>query len=136
MAIVPDTSAILSLAYDDEDANYAHAVVDAIASDRAVVPTLFWFELRNALVMAERRNRITLHQTAAFLADLSILPFEVDDQPREASVLEFARRHAMTVYDAAYLELAQRKNAPLATVDRALARAALAAGVVIWNTSP
>ncbi|MGA3066965.1 MAG: type II toxin-antitoxin system VapC family toxin [Tepidisphaeraceae bacterium] len=136
MAIVPDASVIVSLIFPDEDAAYAKAVLDAIDADRAVVPTLFWFELRNALLMGERRKRITAHQTGTFLADLRVLPFEVDDEPRETVVLELARRHTLTVYDAAYLELAQRKNLPLATIDGDLIRAATAAGVIAWKASP
>jgi predicted nucleic acid-binding protein len=59
--------------------------------------------------MGERRKRITPAGTASFLADLALLPFEVDDLPREGIVFELARRHDLSIYDAAYLELAQRK---------------------------
>lgn len=133
MALIPDASAIISLAFDDEDGTYARAVVEAIAVDQAIVPTLFWFEVRNTLLMGERRNRSTSEQTTAFLADLDMLPFEIDSRPREAAVFGLARRHDLTIYDAAYLELAQRKSLPLATVDRALIRAAAAASVAVWQ---
>ena len=99
---------ILSQALDDEDATYAEQVIESIAADEALVPTLFWFEIHNALLMGERRKRITPAGTASFLVDLALLPFEVDDLPREGLVLE----------------LAQRKQLPLATVDRALIKAA------------
>ena len=133
MALVPDVSAILSQALDDEDASFAEAVIAAIAATDAVVPTLFWFEIRNALVMAERRKRISAQRTNAFLSDLVLLPFLVDDLPREASVLDLARRRALTVYDAAYLELAQRKDIPLATLDKALIGAAKREGVTLFK---
>lgn len=133
MALVPDISAILSQAFDDEDAAYAEAVIKAIALDEAVVPTLFWFEMRNALLVGERRKRITPKRTTSFLADLALLPFDVDALPREAAVLDLARRHTLTVYDATYLELAQRKSLPLATLDGALARAAQSAGVAVFR---
>ena len=133
MALVPDASAIISLALDDEDTAYAQNVIEAIAHEGAVVPTLFWFEVRNALLMAERRKRCTANQTTAFLVDLNMLPFEIDDQPREAVVIDLARRHALTIYDAAYLELAQRRGLMLATVDPALARAAKATMVKVWK---
>jgi predicted nucleic acid-binding protein len=133
MALIPDASAIISLAFDDEDGTYARAVIEAIAADQAIVPTLFWFEVRNTLLMGERRKRNTPDQTTAFLADLALLPFEIDSQPREPAVLSLARRHELTIYDAAYLELAQRKTLPLASVDRALVRAAEAAGVSVWK---
>jgi len=133
MALVADISAILGQAFDDEDARYAESVIEAIAADEAVVPTLFWFEIRNALLMGERRKRLTPDQTAAFLSDLGLLPLSVDEVLREESVLDLARRHTLTVYDAAYLELARRKNLPLATLDAALIRAAGEAGVAIFG---
>ena len=133
MALIPDISAILSQALSDADATYAEAVIEAIADDEALVPTLFWFEIRNALVMGERRKRINAERTAIFLSDLALLPFVVDESPREATVLDLARRHSLTIYDATYLELAQRKNLPLATLDHALIKAAKDAGVVLFN---
>jgi predicted nucleic acid-binding protein len=133
MAVVPDVSAILALALDDEDAEFAESVITAIADDEAIVPSLFWFELRNVLVMAERRKRIAASRTTAFLSDLSLLPFRVDDLPREATVLDLARRRALTVYDATYLELAQRREVPLATLDHALMTAAKKEGVALFT---
>ena len=133
MALIADVSAILSQAFDDEDAAYAEGVIEAIASDEALVPTLFWFEIRNALLMGERRGRITAERTGQFLSDLSLLPFVVDELPREVVAMELARRHKLTIYDATYLELAQRKNLPLATLDDALIKAAAAAGVPVFH---
>lgn len=132
MALVADVSAVLGIALAEDDARYAASVLEAIAADEAVVPTLFWFEMRNALLAAERRKRIAAAQLAAFLADLALLPFVVDDAPREAVVLDLARRHALTIYDAAYLELAQRKHVPLATLDTALKKAAKQARVAVF----
>lgn len=136
MAVVPDVSAILGQALDDEDATFAEAVIVAIARDEAVVPSLFWYEIRNVLVMAERRKRIAAARTTAFLSDLALLPFAVDDLPREASVLDLARRRSLTVYDAAYLELAQRIDAPLATLDQALIAAARKEGIPLFKSKP
>ncbi len=133
MAVVPDISAILGQALDDEDATFAESVIAAIARDEAIVPTLFWYEIRNVLVMAERRKRITAERTTSFLSDLALLPFLVDDLPREASVLDLARRRSLTVYDATYLELAQRIKAPLATLDQALIVAAKKEKVALFK---
>ena len=133
MALVPDVSAILGQALDDEDATFSESVIELIASDEAIVPTLFWYEIRNVLVMAERRKRISAARTTTFLADLALLPFTVDDLPREASVLDVARRRSLTVYDATYLELAQRRNVPLATLDHALIAAAKKEGVPLFK---
>jgi predicted nucleic acid-binding protein len=133
MPVVPDVSAILGQALDDEDATFAEAVIAAIGRDEAIVPTLFWYEIRNVLVMAERRKRIAATRTTAFLSDLALLPFSVDDLPREATVLDLARRRSLTVYDATYLELAQRVGAPLATLDHALMAAAKKEGITLFK---
>lgn len=124
MALIVDVSAVLGLAFEDEDARYSQATIEAVARDVAFAPSVFWFELRNALVMAERRRRGSPERTAEFLADLSLLDIQLDGSPRETVVLEIARRYNLTVYDAAYLELAQRKSLPIATLDQALVRAA------------
>lgn len=131
MAVVPDVSAVLGLALDDEEADFAESVIVDIASDEAIVPTLFWFEIRNVLVMAERRKRITVARSTAFLNDLALLPFVVDDLPREGAVMALARKRSLTVYDAAYLELAQRRGIRLATLDKTLAAAARKEGVLL-----
>jgi predicted nucleic acid-binding protein len=81
--------------------------------------------------MGERRGRLTETQTAAFLHFLSDLLVVVDHQPDERSVLALARAHRLSVYDAAYLELAQREKMPLATLDAALVRAARAEKVAL-----
>ncbi len=128
-AVVPDASVVLSLAFSDEEAAFAERMLAAVAAGGAVVPALFWFEIRNGLVIGERRGRLSQVQTSAFLADLEMLPIEIDSAPRETIVLEFARQYRLTVYDAAYLELAHRRYLPLVTLDDALAKAAKKAGV-------
>jgi len=93
-----------------------------------MVPSIWWFEVRNTLIVNERRGRITEADTAAFLLGLTRLGVMVDRAPEEAAVLALARTHRLTVYDASYLELAQREALPLATLDQPLRAAALAAG--------
>ena len=90
MPLVVDTAAIVSLAFTDESPAFAQSVIEAIAADGAIVPTLFWYEVRNTLVVGERRKRITPEQTQAFLANLDVLPFEVDDLPRAADAAQLA----------------------------------------------
>ena len=134
MALVADVSAVLGGALAEDDMRYALAVLRAIGADEAHVPTLFWFELRNALLMAERRKRVTGAQLATFLGEFAILPVSVDSAPSESTVLDLARRHDLTVYDAAYLELAQRKQLPLATLGSALRKAARKARVSVFKS--
>ena len=74
--------------------------------------------------MNERRKRISENQTKSFLADLSLQPIQVDRSQDEARVLSLARNHRLSVYDAVYLELAQREKLPLATLDSRLAAVA------------
>ncbi len=130
MPVVLDASAVVGLALDGEASDAAQRMLDHTVAHGGVVPTLFWYELRNALLMAERRGRATPDGVAAFLADVALLPIAVDDLPRDAVVLQLARQHGLTVYDATFLELAMRIGAPLATLDAALRVAAGRAGVV------
>ena len=97
-----------------------------------MVPSLWWFEVRNILVVSERRKRIMEAGTTSFFRDLARLRIRVDREPEEVAVMRFARAHRLSVYDAPYLELALRERSPLATLDKELADAA-AAGILVVN---
>jgi predicted nucleic acid-binding protein len=99
-----------------------------------MAPALWWFEVRDALIAGERQGRIDSTATAAFLRRLARLPISLDRAPEETTVLALARRYRLTVYDAAYLELALRADVALATSDRHLIAAAQHAGVVLLST--
>jgi predicted nucleic acid-binding protein len=131
MPFVVDASVAACWAFDDEDHPVAAMALDRIRSDEARVPCLWWFEVRNTLVVNERRKRIAEADVALFLRKLSLLGASVDHAPDESAVLSLARRHRLTVYDAAYLELARREALPLATLDTALADAAGAERVAL-----
>lgn len=124
MPFVLDASVAACWAFQDEDHSLADLAFAEIPTDGAVVPGLLWFELRNILVVNERRKRISKSDTASFLQALAALPIRVDRMPDENEVLRLARVHRLSVYDAAYLELAQREGLRLATFDAALVRAA------------
>jgi predicted nucleic acid-binding protein len=100
--------------------------LERVRTDEARVPSLWRFEVRNTLIVSERRGRLTESDTARFLHGLAYLRVTVDRSPEEAHVLALARHRGLTVYDAAYLELARREGGPLATLDAALATAARA----------
>jgi len=109
----------------------ALAVLRGLVARPALVPALWHAEIVNALAAGERRGRIAEARALEFLDKLSELPIETDTAhgPRWwADVRALARRHGLSVYEAAYLELALRERAELATFDRALARAAREAG--------
>jgi predicted nucleic acid-binding protein len=124
MPFVLDASITACWAFDDEDHPVAALALDRIRTDEARVPSLWWFEVCNTLIVNERRGRLTEADVSAFLRGLSRLGVTVDRELDEASVLMLARRHRLTVYDASYLELANRESLPLATLDTDLAAAA------------
>ncbi len=133
MSFVLDASIAACWAFDDEDHPIAGLALERIRADEARVPSLWWFEVRNALIVNERRGRLTESDTATFLHGLARLRVTVDRSPEEADVLALARHLGLTVYDAAYLELARREVAPLATLDAALATAARAERVPLLS---
>jgi predicted nucleic acid-binding protein len=135
MAFVLDASITACWAFQDEDHPDARLAFHQMRSEEAVVPCLWWFEVRNILVVNERRRRIAESDTAAFLLNLSKLRIRIDRAPDESAVLRLARTHRLSVYDAAYLELAQREGLPLATLDADLKKAAAGEGVALTGRS-
>jgi predicted nucleic acid-binding protein len=131
MPFVVDVSVAASWLMPDEDSAAATIAFERLVTDPAVVPSLWWFEIRNMLLVNERRRRLDETRTARALALLAQLPIRVDRSPDSASVMRLARQHRLTAYDAAYLELAQRLALPLATLDDALVRAAQVDGVTL-----
>ena len=133
MAFVLDASITACWAFQDEDHPDAALALDQMRTEEAVVPCLWWFEVRNILVVNERRRRIAESDTTAFLLNLSRLRVRLDRLPEGDAVLRLARTHRLSVYDAAYLELAQREGLPLATLDADLRRAAAEEGVALLS---
>ena len=129
MVFVLEASVTTTWAFDDESDPVADAARDLMATESATVPSLWWYEVRNALLMGERRGRLRPSNTAYVLEQLSDLPITIDPGLDETTIFRLARRHNLTFYDASYLALALRRRAPLATLDRALIAAARAEGV-------
>jgi predicted nucleic acid-binding protein len=129
LSFVVDASIALSWYLPGETSATSEAAFARLRDTDAIAPILWWFEIRNTLVVSERRKRITPAQTIQILTRLGELPLRLDVTPDSAVVMALARDHGLTVYDAAYLELAVRLVIPLATLDRALADAAPAAGI-------
>ena len=131
---VLDASLTLQWFLEDEaDRQYSLAVLASLSEKRALVPILWFYEVGNGLLMASRRNRISFEQIEGFLALLQKLPIDTTRQtPAEILQLSgFARAYGLTTYDAAYLALAARFGAPLATTDAKLRAAAASAKVNI-----
>lgn len=131
MPFVLDASITACWAFPDEHDARADAALGRVRIDEAVVPSLWWFEVRNILVVNERRKRITESGTNSFLRELARLRIRVDREPEEGVVLRLARAHRLSVYDASYLELALRQAIPVATLDGQLAAATIAEGAVL-----
>lgn len=133
--LVLDSSAALSWCFPDERGEAGLEAVEALDGVIVTVPPLWFAEVANALVVGERRGRLTPDETAQALQLLGRLPLRVDDRPGfslAADLLALSRAHRLSAYDAAYLELALRLSCPLATLDRALQAAAQGAGVALF----
>lgn len=124
MAVVIDASVALAWCLPNEQGSLeADAVAAQIAHEQAIVPSIFWYEVRNILVRSERQARIDSQDTERFLGRLNALGIQMDFEHNESDVLVLARQHQLSVYDASYLEVAQRRGASIATLDNALAAA-------------
>ena len=133
MSLVIDASILAAWFLDEKSDPRVEAAFDTVARVETLAPSLFTYEIRNALLESERRNRITEAMSAAFLRDLALLPIRLEPPGADASLMALARERKLTVYDAAYLELAKREALPLATLDRDLEKAAIAEGVALFG---
>jgi predicted nucleic acid-binding protein len=131
MPFVVDASVAATWLLSDETSPVADAAYALLLDDIALAPDLWRHEIRNILVVNERRGRIDAVHSGRALALLAALPIQLDHAADEAVIMALARRHRLTAYDASYLELAQREAAALATLDEALARAARTEGVAV-----
>ena len=139
MTLILDASAALSWMMDRENADEARIsfeILFHIQRGSATVPLLWFTEVLNGVLVAERRSLIAPQNATAFLVLLEALPIDLDRAASKlvaSPILSLARAHNLTAYDATYLELAARKNAPLATFDQKLAQAARSAGISVFG---
>lgn len=118
---------------DEQDARALDALARLRKGAKALAPAVWWFEVRNALLMNERRGRLGEADVTDILRGLARLSVAIDRSPDETALLTLTRRHRLTVYDAAYVELAQRQGLPLASLDNPMRRAAVASGVTLLD---
>ena len=129
--LVLDASIAVSWFLDDEfDARSRH-LLGRLRQDEGIVPQHWHYEIRNALLVAERRGRATMSETEERLDSLNELPIRTDQQADLKEALRLARAHRLSFYDALYLELAKRSFALLATLDTELAQAAISEGLEV-----
>ena len=132
MPFVLDCSVTMAWILPDEAESGAEALGESLVENTAVVPGLWPIEVANVLLVATRRGRIEEEVWPDLLDRLAALPIETDPETGARAwtdSLRVARDHQLSVYDAAYLELAMRRRIPLATLDGGLATAARRAGV-------
>lgn len=125
---VIDASAALPWCFAEEATPWTEALLDRLQGGEEVLVPAHWpIEVMNGLLMAVRRKRIDPDRVARFTDALGSLAIRIDPPYTPAgwnSVLQVATKHRLTIYDAAYLELAQRTGLPLATLDGDLRKAA------------
>lgn len=139
MNFVLDSSRALAFVRVDEANAATDRVLDSLGEGaKAYVPALWSWEVVNVLVLAERRGRITEGQALRHAAHLRALPIETDGAAVEASwqnTRSLAHKHKLSVYDAAYLEMAIRHGLPLGTLDGQLRAAAIAEDIAVIPAS-
>jgi predicted nucleic acid-binding protein len=129
MPFVLDASVAGPWILADEQSEAAARIAHRLLSEDALVPSLWWYEVRNLLVVCERRGRLERSESDLFLSRLADYPIKVDAEVDWDATMRLARKHQLSVYDASYLELAIRSRVQLATLDVALERAAAKEGV-------
>jgi predicted nucleic acid-binding protein len=134
MSLVIDASLTVSWYFEDETTPATEAILERVSEAGATVPTLWRLEVANAFQSAIRRKRITAPYRDQSLAELTHMPITIDADTNVyawTTTLRLAERFALTIYDSAYLELAQRRSLPLATLDAELREAAAALGLTL-----
>ncbi len=132
MALVIDCSVSLAWFLEDERNAFSDAVLRATETSDTWVPAVWPLEFANGLLMAERRRRITRASRLDALKRVLLPGLRVDAAVADMQATSaLAERHDLTTYDASYIELALRLGTDLVTLDRDLARAAAAEGVVV-----
>jgi predicted nucleic acid-binding protein len=131
---VIDSSVILAWVFPDESNPYADNVLEMLGQATARAPNLCGLEVTNAILSAQRSNRIDEAAARANLSDFMDLPIFIESDPSIGildDIWQIGNRLSITAYDAAYLELSNRLGLPFASLDRRLNEAATDLGVPI-----
>lgn len=136
MELVLDCSLALAWSIPDEKSKSAERLFSRLDKESKLwIPALWWYELSNALTMAQRRGRLNDSDALRLIELYHKLPLFTDSLLGADAVFRFrvlAQRHNLSAYDSAYLELAQRRGIGLATLDENLKNAARQAGVQLF----
>lgn len=129
---VVDASVAMAWCFLDEATTATRTLYQELSKATLTVPAWWTIELSNVLYLAEKKGRIPTDRVAEFILFVNGLQLEIDSLPPEhafSHLLPLCRSHGLTSYDAIYLELAERRNLPLATLDEPLRKAAKKMGV-------
>lgn len=132
--IVVDASCLTAMLLNEHVPSSMEQLFESLIDIDVVVPSLWFWEIANSTLMAARRAKRDVNEVLDQLADMRRLSVTPDDdavQQAWESTMSLAAAHHLTVYDASYLEVALRRQLPLATLDRPLARAARAVGIEV-----
>jgi predicted nucleic acid-binding protein len=138
LTIVIDASLTMAWYFEDESTPATDELLERVAESGAMVPGLWRLEVANAFQVAVRRQRIDAVYRDASLKELTFMPITIDTDTNSyawSTTLRIAERFSLTLYDAAYLELAQRRSLPLGTLDRDLRAAAPALNVELLGAA-
>ena len=131
MTLVVDASIAAAWLLPDEGDEACLSVLGQVKASHGLAPSIFRHEVRNILLLSEKRRRITGTVVAALLVEFAELPIQDCGPGDDADVVALARTHGLTAYDAAYVALALSGGSPLATLDTAMAAAARACGLTL-----
>ncbi|MEX2492180.1 MAG: type II toxin-antitoxin system VapC family toxin [Nitrospirales bacterium] len=134
MPFVLDSSVALGWILPDKTNSTLDALCDRLTDDIALVPPVWPLEVGNVLLIAVKRGRLAAKDVSQLARELRALPVEIDAASTERAMeetLALAKKYDLTTYDASYLELAQRRHLPLATLDTKLRQACLSANMLV-----
>ena len=139
-SFVADASVAIAWVHPAQATAETDALLDRLAAgDSLVIPALWPLEVANALTILRRRRKLTMNEYRAAVEIIRELPATVDHEAPSIAftrLLDIASEHDLTVYDATYLELARRRQLPLASNDGQMRRAAARAGVALGPHLP
>ena len=134
---VADASVAIAWVHPAQATPETDAMLDHLAAgDSLVVPALWPLEVANALTVLRRRRKLTLDEARTAIEIIRELPAVIDHEAAAIAftrLVELATRHELTIYDATYIELATRRQLPLASNDARMKQAAIRSGVTLWQ---
>lgn len=131
---VLDCSVAVGWCFEDENDDYSIKVLESLAKKTAVVPNLWFYEVANVLLMAQKQKRISQAVVSQFVNSLSQMPIEVVTTLNHdmQDLILLSSKYNLTAYDGAYLELALKLGLPLATLDKKLIAAVKDSGAKLF----